>query len=228
MKNISENSNNKNFKVGDRVNVVGRGIGTIKNIYDSTINIKFDNTGYISVLNLDYLLDRNIITVIDDKNNKNKNIKMSNYDIEIEEEEEEEEEDDWGVFIDLTEEDIADINIENFLIEKDLKKLLSYKDIIKYEIELKKILKNKFNPVKEKINKRKLEKIKILKDYFNLLSKKYPNKKIYKISGEIQYDEIWDIRKKDRINYNKTIEELLKIDFIYYWVFKNAVIFKTK
>ena len=65
--------------------------------------------------------------------------------------------------------------------------------------------------------------------YYNHLMDRIPGKPIYRFNGQIPYPELWDIREKDRIEIPKELKDDAVFDSggLYFWVFSNAIIFKT-
>lgn len=219
-KNINE------IKIGDRIVHVNNGVGTIVDIEDVgyTLKIKFDNSDDINFYLSNILINGDYIRKIE---NDKMSSDVKSEEIEIEEEEEEEEDDD-DYLDDLTEEDLADINISDFFNDVEITFLVSIDDINEYKEKIKLLLNSKFNPVKDKINKKRFNQIEILEKYFKYLNSKYPYKKVYKFNGQIPYDELWDIRKKYKIeNKIDDLDNYIKTVFIYYWIFKDSIVFKT-
>lgn len=226
--------NINDIKIGDRIIHYKIGKGTVVGIEDDgyTVKIKYDGNDDVNIYLSRILID--LIRKIDDndiiKNDTNidnfkKNINIKEDEEEIEEEEEEESE--WEDIDDLTEEELSEMKIDEFFNDAELSFLVSLDDVKNHKEKLKSLIKSKFNPIKDKINSKRLFQIEILEKYFDHLKGIYPDKNIYKFSGQIPYDELWDIRKKYKIEDKiDDLDEYIKTGFIYYWIFEDSIVFK--
>jgi hypothetical protein len=173
--------------------------------------------------------DKSILKTHFDKNiNVNpSNIKMNDI-IEEEEEEDSEEENIFDLLYSLTKDELSGIEITEFFTEEEIDMMLSYDELNDIENDIKENieeLKNT-NLIKYRIYQTKLKNIENIKKYYSFLSKKFNSYKIYHFSGRIPYEELWNLRYKERMS---------DIDFKYkrneglilYWVFKDNIIFKT-
>jgi len=223
---LSDINNKKELKLYDKVYHVYNGIGEIVNIKGDSITIKFEN-GSIIPYSIKYLLNTKSLknTSLNKQNNSNKS---ENDDIIEEEEEEEEEEDDDDdyLFDDITIDELNTIKIEDFFNENELELLISIDNIIDYENKINDI--DTGNKFKELLKQKKINELEIIKLYFNHLNSRIPGYKIYKFNGQIPYNDLWDIRQKDRINIPDNLRDnfIFNSGVFFFWVFKNGIIFK--
>ena len=206
---------------------VKNGEGFVEGFEDgNTIKINFN--GDTILLDINYLIDNdNIVKIIkSDKSNieTDNNIKTdNNKDDVIEEEEEEEEDDDDDFFEDITISDIMTNSINNFFTDDELTLITTIDDVEKFKIHVEK--ETPLNDFNKKLKEKRIITIEILENVFDKLKIKFPNRNIGKFNGEIPYVELWDIRQKDYVYYPKTKFSNI---VIYYWVFKDIVLFKMK
>lgn len=239
---------------GDRIYHVNGGLGTIVNFEKDdrksfkTAIIKFDQSPDTQIFLLKVLVDQNMIEKVIEEENDGSDIdnsiepstqetkpvkKIEEEEVEeeeIEEEESEEGDDEYvDVLDDLSQEELMIMKINEFFNEQELSFLVTLKEVRNYRKKLKKIQGQTTNPIKDKINERRLETTFIIEKYFQHLIKKFPNLKIYRFIGQIPYEELWDIRTKDRITISSEDTDKHGQDngVIFYWVFSDAVVFKT-
>jgi len=227
---LTDINNKKELSLYDKIYHVYNGPGEIIKLDSNRITIKYKD-GSILSYSVDYLIDTESLKKIkysnnnNNSNNNSNNIKIKEIEEEEEEEEEEDDDDDY-LFDDITIDELLTIKIEEFFNENELDFLISYKDIIDYKNRINDTIVN--NKFKELLKQKKLNEIEILIMYFDHLSKRIPGYKIYKFNGQIPYNELWDIRQKDRINIPDNLRDkhIFNSGVFYYWVFKNGIIFK--
>jgi len=197
----------KDIHINDIIYHVEYGEGIINGLDNDDIVIVDFNNNNIKFFDINYLLNNEKIIKIE----KSDNI-----------EEEEEEYDDIDEFFeDITIDDMLNNNIEYFFTKDELSLTSTIDDVERFKNIIKKQTpKNSFS---KKLKDKRLSSINILEKSFNNLSTKYPNKKIYRFSGEIPYSDMWDNRQKDYIYSPKS---KINTTVIYYWEFKDSVLFK--
>jgi len=150
---------------------------------------------------------------------------------EDEEEEEMEEEDDDDDFIldDITAEELMTMKIDEFFNEDEIKLLVSLDNVLNFRNSIENLDDKDLNPFKIVLKNKKIRMTYLMELYYNHLMDRIPGKPIYRFNGQIPYPELWDIREKDRIEIPKELKDDAVFDSggLYFWVFSNAIIFKT-
>jgi hypothetical protein len=239
-----EYQNPNEFKEGDYIRHIKEGDGIITEIKPITnsngkdtnvVTIEFGD-GNTKSYDLNDLLKTNSLYPTEEKEeqNYNKSKKKLRYeDIEIEEEEEEEYEDvdDDTEYEDLTEEELMVMKMNEFFDKSEIKNIISLDDVLVYRKKLtEKLYSYKdLNPFQKQIIGRRIAITYIIERYFNYLKEIFPYGKIYRYVGKIDYDELWDLRKRERVPFYKEMHDIHGFDngIVYYWVFNDGVLFKT-
>lgn len=157
--------------------------------------------------------------------------KKEDIDVEIEEEIEEEEDDEFddNEFF-MTEDEMMLTKISDFFDKDGLKKMMSLNDLLKYRKDLTSKLYDfsKFNELQRDIISRRISITYLIEKYFIYLEDKFSNMKILRYIGQIN-DEMRALKKKSRVIFYKELHDIHGFDngVIYYWVFNDAVVFKT-
>ncbi len=150
---------------------------------------------------------------------------------EIEEEEEEEEYVDVDELEDITEEDLMITEIKEFFSENELKKIVTLDDVLNYRKELTQKTYNyhNLNPLQKKVLGRRIAITYIIERYFKYMQQEFPYAKIYRYIGQMPYEELYQIRKKEVVPFYKEMYDIHGYDYgvIYYWIFSDGIIFKT-
>jgi hypothetical protein len=204
-------------------------IGIIDDINNNFIKVKYDNI--IRTFDLPYLIKNKLLFISDNNSiptcNLPQQLLLPKNIIQTDKithpEEEEEEEDD--IIDDIDTDDLLEINMDEYFDNNDMKLLLSYDEVKEKKKKLKKETAN--NPFKKEFISKQIRSIEILEYVFKLMSKKFKNKKIYKFTGYIPYNELWDIKRRERIslpNYTNIVG--INSSLIYFWEFKDSVIIK--
>jgi len=242
-----------NVGIGDRIYHINSGPGTIISRNGKIVNIQFDGDSGRNKITflLSTLVDNNLIKMIDEEPEEGSISPDLNFVndptvsqpkeivakpmVEEEEEEEEEEEDDYDDgddgddgLIDVTVEELMTIDIEEFFNEGEMTLLVSIEDILKYREKIKQITKYEDNPFKNKLNEKRLKDTYIIEKYYKYLSNRI-GRDVYRFNGQIPYGELWDIRQKDKIEITDDMYDshIFNSGVVFFWVFKNAVVFKT-
>jgi len=245
--------------VGDRIYHTNSGPGSVDDIdkISQSVHIDFDqnNSSKHTTFSLPILIKHGTIQLIEEEPeegnistktsfNNNPSINISpnntistsnitkpiiNEDDEIEEEEEEDDDDDENFLIDITAEELMTMKIDEFFNEGEMTLLVSIEDVENYKERLKQVTNNESNPFKIKLHKKRIKDIGIISKYYNHLKDRFPNMDIYRFNGQIPYEELWNIRQKDRVSVTDDMYDnhIFNSGVIFFWVFKDAVVFKT-
>ena len=258
---LSEITENNYIEKGDRVYHVNSGPGTITELDNGVINIKFDmdNSNTHGKYHVDTVVKNGLLKLIDEEpiddifpESEHKNVEGrgnieppkkkietietkvetddDDEDEEIEEEEDEDDDDDDDFFMDdITADELMTMNLTEFFNEGEMEMLVSLDDILNFRNSVDNVNDEDLNPFKKALKSKKLNMTYVMELYYNHLMDRIPGKDVYRFNGQIPHNELWDIRQKDRIDIPENIKDdaVFNSGVLFFWIFKDAIVFKT-
>jgi len=244
---LSEITKSNYVEKGDRVYHINSGPGTITKFENGIITIKFDSVKNTYGYHLDTLIKNGLLKLIDEEPKEDINIPVSDHDNkenieskqtkvedddedeEIEEEENDDDDDDDLFLEDITADELMTMNLTEFFNEGEMGMLVSLDDVLNFRNSVENVNDENLNPFKKALKNKKLKMTYVMEMYYKYLMDRIPNKKVYRFNGQIPYKELWDIRQKDRIEIPENLKDdtIFNSGVLFFWIFKDAIIFKT-
>lgn len=125
---------------------------------------------------------------------------------------------------DLREMSYKDVFNENKLISKN--KLINYRNtLVKQSTEIEKL-----NKIQQTILRRRISISYVIEEYYNFidnLCKEYNITKSFKLNGDLPFEFMKFLKYKVKASESEDLKYTHDNGIIYFWVFKDAIIFKT-